>query len=93
MALTTTITKKSVTLSQEGLYQVTLNMVYADGATVLLDKDFSEPYKTGQTWSTFTFNMKAKMRAAIRYYKEEQAVVAAAGLDAVVTNLNTTVGV
>ena len=93
MELTTTITKKAVTSGQEGLYQITLNMKYQDGATVLLDQDFSESYKTGQAFSAVFFNMKEKMKKAIRQYKETQVVLNAAALDTIVTNLNSTVGV
>jgi hypothetical protein len=94
MALTTTITKKSVSLSQEGLYQITMNMKYQDGATVLLDRDFSERYKTGQAWATtVTAKMRDSMKNAIRIYKEEQAILNGAPIDASVLNLNSTVGV
>jgi len=93
MALTTTITKKSVTCSQEGLYQITLNMVYADGATVLLDQDFTERYKTGQAVNIVAVSFRENMQAAIRKYKESQVIFNAAQLDTVVMNLNSTVGV
>lgn len=93
MALSTTITKKSVSLSQEGLYNITLNMLYKDGETVLLNIDFSERYKTGQAYSAVFFAMKERMKAAIRHYKQEQAIFNAVALDTIVTNLNSTVGV
>jgi beta-glucosidase/6-phospho-beta-glucosidase/beta-galactosidase len=94
MALTTTITKKSVTLSMEGMYQITYNMVYADGATVLFERDFTQPFKVGQGWSTtVTLRMRDEMKKAIRVYKEEQAIFNGAPIDASVTNLNSTVGV
>ena len=94
MALTTTITKKSVTLKIEGMYEVTYNMVYADGSTILIDRDFTEPFKTGQAWATtVTARMRDKMKAAMRIYKEEQAIFNGAPIDASVTNLNNTVGV
>ena len=93
MALTTTIVKKSVTCSQEGLYQVTLNMKYADGATIFLDMDFTERYKTGQGIGNILVSFKERMKAEIRRYKEAQVILNAAALDAVVTNLNSTVGV
>lgn len=93
MALTTIITKKSVTCGQEGLYQITLNMQYRDGTVVLLDQDFSEVYKTGQIVSRVLERFKEQMKLAIRRYKEAQVIFNAAQLDAVVTNLNNTVGV
>ena len=83
MALSTTITKKSVSLSQEGLYQITLNMKYQDGATVLLDQDFTERYKTGQVVGNVALAFQENMKAAIRKYKEAQVIFNAAQLDAV----------
>ncbi len=93
MALTTTITKKSVVSSMEGMYQLTFNMVYVDGATVLIDRDFSAPYKTGNPWNSVTIPIREQMKKAIRLYKEEQVIFKGAGIDGIVTNLNSTVGV
>ncbi len=93
MALSTIITKKSVSESQERLYQITLNMKYQDGTTILLDQDFTERYKTGQVISIILERFKEQMKLAIRHYKEAQVIFNAAALDAVVTNLNSTVGV
>jgi len=73
MALSTTITKKSVTLITVGVYNITLNMLYADGETVILDQNFTEPWSTGQAFSAVFFAFKAKMMAAIANYKTEQA--------------------
>ena len=93
MALSTVITKKEVTCSGEGLYHIVLNMKYQDGATILIDQDFSEVWKTGQAYAIVFFNMKEKMKLAIRRYKENLAIFNAAALDTIVTNLNSTVGV
>jgi hypothetical protein len=94
MALTTTITKKSVSQTFEGLFQVTYNMVYADGATVLLNQDFTENFKPQMVWgTTVTAKMREKMKAAIAKYKAAQAILNGAPIDASVTNLNSTVGV
>ena len=94
MALTTKIIKKSVTCSQEGLYQITYNMVYADGVTVLIDRDFTEPFKTKRAWATsITATMREKMKKTIATYKAEQAILNGAPIDASVANLNSTVGV
>lgn len=93
MALSTVIIKKSVTCSQEGLYQITLNMKYQDGATVLLDQVFTERYKAGQVVGIVAASFREQMKAAIRKYKEAQVIYNAAALDSLVTNLNSTVGV
>jgi len=47
MALTTTITKKSVTLVGDGKYTITYNLLYKDGETTLIDRDFSQTFKPG----------------------------------------------
>ena len=93
MALSTTITKKSVSCGQEGLYQITLNLKYQDGTLVLLDQDFTERYKRGQAVSLIYKRFEEQMKLAIRHYKEAQVIFNASQLDAVVTNLNNTVGV
>jgi len=93
MALSTTITKKSVTYSQEGMFNVTLNLLYKSDEVVLIDRDFSLRYKPGTAWVPVFTEAKEKMKAAIRIYKEEQVLLNAVGLDGVVTNLNATVGV
>ena len=93
MALTTTITKKSVSLVTTGLYTITLNMKYADGATILIDQDFSQPWSTGQTFSSVFFAFKTDMMAAIANYKAVQSVLNGGGLAAIITNLNNVVGV
>ncbi len=93
MALSTTITSKSVNLVTAGVYNITLNMLYKDGETVLLDQDLSEPWSTGQAFSVVFFAFKAKMMAAIANYKSEQTVKNGGGLAAIVTNLNNVVGV
>lgn len=91
MALSTTITKKSVVQTQDGLYSVTLNLQYKDGVTVLLDRDFTENYWKG---GTFNFvNFKARMKDTIQQYKDEQALFNGTVLATVVTNLNNQVGV
>jgi hypothetical protein len=93
VAISSVITKKSVSSVGEGSYLINVNLKYQDGATVLLDLDFSEKFKTGQAYSTVFFNLKERMKAAIRHHKEEQAIFTAAALDTVITNLNSTVGV
>ncbi len=93
MALTTTITKKSVSCSQEGVYQITLNMKYQNDAVVLLDQDFTEYYKSIWAPAKILPIFREKMKEAIKRYKAEQAILTSAALDNAVTNLNSTVGV
>ena len=93
MALSTTVTKKSVTQSQPGLFQVTFNMQYKDDAAVLIDRDFSRIYRTGQAATVVYKDVLDEMQSAIAAYKAEQVIYNNATLDTVVTTLNNNIGV
>jgi len=93
MALSTTITAKSVVSLQEGLYGVTVNMKYADGEMVLIDKDYTENYWKDMAFSVVFFNLKERMKADIAKYKAEQVILNSSVLATIITNLNSTVGV
>jgi hypothetical protein len=98
MALSTVVTPLPVTRRMPDMFDINLRMVYADTVggvvTILIDKPYSEPFKTGQAWSTtVTARMRARMKADIANYKLEQAIFNGAPLAACVENLNSTVGV
>ena len=94
MSLTTTITKKSATLVSDGKYTITYNLLYKDGETTLIDRDFSQVFKRGMAWATtVTALMRDEMKRAIANYKAEKAIYDGAPIAASVQNLNETVGV
>jgi hypothetical protein len=93
MALTVAVTKKSVTTSQDGLYQITLNLQYLNGTAVLIDQDFSENYWVGQTPAFVIAKFKEKMQKAIDDYKAAQVIFNSATLDTAITNLKNGLGV
>lgn len=94
MALSTTITKKSVTLVGDGKYTITYNLLYKDGVTTLIDRDFSQVFKPGMAWATtVTALMRDEMKKAIANYKAEQVIYNGAPIAASVQKLNETVGV
>ena len=93
MALTVAVTKKSVTLTQDGLYNVTLNMQYLNDAVVLINQDFSENYWVGQTPAFVVGKFKEKMQKAIDDYKAAQLIFNAAALDTAITTLKNGLGV
>jgi len=93
MALSTVVTKKSVSLLAAGQYQITLNMQYLDDAVVLLDQDFTEHYHNSQTPASVFVVFKAKMQEAISQYKAEQVIYNASALDTAVTTLQSTLEV
>jgi hypothetical protein len=93
MALSTTITLVSVTSGQDGLYSVVANLLYKDGETILINESMTELYWRGGPWSAMTANFRQRMKERIQRYKDEQIVWTAAGMTAMITNLNSTVGV
>ena len=87
MALTTTVTKKSVSLSQPKMWMITLNMSLKDNAVEVLNKDYSVKYKTGDSVPSKTVTFIELMQADINGYKSEQLIYNNIQLDTVVTNV------
>jgi len=87
MARTVTVTKKSVTTGQDGLFSVTLNLLYKEEAIVLLDQDFAENYWTGQAPSLVTAKLKERMQKTINNYKACENIFKSPLLDTAVTVL------
>lgn len=81
------VTKKSVNLIQKDLYNVVLNLSLMEGIVELLNKDFSERYRTGQAISTVTTKFTVAMQTEINKYKAEQVIFNNAQLDTAVTNI------
>lgn len=80
------VTKKSVTHIQGNLFNITLNMQYLDGETVLIDSDFTEHYAIGEK-ATTAAKFKAKMQEAIDDYKATQIIFNSAAMDMAVITL------
>lgn len=81
------VTKKGVTLIQKGLYNITLTLSLMEGATELLNKDFTERYRTGQVIPTVTAKFIAAMQDEINKYKAEQIIYNHAQLDTAIINI------
>lgn len=86
MVIVATVTKKSVSLIQPGLWNITLTLTITDGATVI-SKDFSEKYRTGQLVSFITSKFITVMQAEIDKYKSEQVIYNHPQLATVITNI------
>lgn len=86
MAIVVTVTKKSVSLTQTSLWNITLTLTITDGATVI-NTDFSEKYRTGQLVSSITSKFITVMQTEIDKYKAEQVIYNHAQLDTAVTNI------
>lgn len=89
MALTITVTKKSVQKIETGYFIITLNMVASEGGEEKINKDFPQHYHSGQAPSVLVAKWKAEMSAEIAKYKAEQNIYNAAALNNAVATLNT----
>ena len=87
MALTATVTKKSVTEVQDKLWNVTINMILKDGTTEVLNKDYALHYRPGDSIAAKQATWIAMMQADIDKYKSEKTIFNAAALNTVVTNV------
>lgn len=81
------VTKKSVIHVQGGLFNITLNMQYLDGETVLIDTNISEHYVIGENRNAILEKFKAQMQKAIDNYKAAQVIFDSAAIDTAVTNI------
>ena len=81
-----TITKKSVSITSH-VNTVTLNLLYKDGETVLIDRDFSGVYYPGEKVEHALEHIKLDIEAAIANYDAEQKVLASTDLDTAVATL------
>jgi hypothetical protein len=85
--MTAEVTKVSVNRIQEKLYSITLNLKLMEGITVLLDENFNQKYRTGQSIPEVMNFFQVEMQASIDKYNEETAIFNHTQLDTVVTTL------
>ena len=87
MALTTTITKKSVSLVMPKMWMINLNMVLKDNTVEVLNQDYSVKYETGDLIAPKVSKFVELMQADINKYKSEQLIYNNIQLDTAVTNV------
>jgi len=92
MALTVLVTKKSVTQSQDGLWNIILNLTCKDGTSEVINQDFSIRYKTGQDIEGVVKKIQEEMQRVIGYYKSSQVIFNHAKLATAITYLNSNLG-
>jgi hypothetical protein len=85
--LTATVTKKSVTTGQSGLWIIVFNLVVKDGTPEVINQDVSCEYRTGESPSQKVVEIKNKMQKIIDDYKSSQVIFNAAALDTAVQNI------
>jgi hypothetical protein len=87
MALSVSITKKSVTRQQDKLYNISVNMSLKDGVTEVLNQDFSIRYRTGDNIANKKAELQAKIQEVIDNYKAEQVLFNAVAFTNMCTNI------
>ncbi len=85
--LTATITKKTVTTSQKDLYAITINLSLKDGVTEVLNKDYTDKYRTGQNISAIVAKFIKTINLDIVDYKAAKVIFDAAGFNTAITNI------
>jgi hypothetical protein len=87
MALTATVTKKSVKYVQPKLHAIVFSLSLKDNDVEVLNQDVSVEYRSGEAPSGKVAEVKEKMQILIDNYKSEVAIFNAAALDTAVTNI------
>jgi hypothetical protein len=88
MALTKTITKKSVKYGQEKLNIITFNLSLLDNAVEVLNQDFSVEFRLGDNVADKVAKVTELMQIAIDRYKAEQIIFNSTALNDAVTNIS-----
>lgn len=85
MALSKTVTKKTVSLIMPKLYCITFNLTVADDTGGPgINRDFSVEFHTGDNVANKTANIIEQMQLAIDTYKAERQIFNAAALNTAV---------
>ena len=86
-ALTATVTKVSVNIPQLKLYIITLNLKVSDGVTNVIDQNFTQEYRTGESVAGIVNKFQAQMQDVIDKYKLEKSLLDNAQLNTAITNI------
>ena len=89
MALTATVTKKSVAYMMPDMWSVSINVVLFDGSVEVWDRDYSVRYRAGDTIEAKQAKLIEMAKADIDKYKSEQMIFDAPAFDDVVANIQT----
>ena len=72
--LTVEITKVGISERMEGLFTVTLNMRCLSGSTEVINQNFTENYRPGDSMEKVISKVSEKMQDVINQYKNEQVI-------------------
>jgi len=87
MALTATVTKKSVGYAQPKLHNIAFNLVLKEGTTEVLNKDVSCNFLLGDAASEKVALITNLMQIEIDRYKAEQVIFNSTALNNAVTSI------
>ncbi len=88
MALTSTITKVSVIGAEEDVHVITLNLKVNDGASDVIDKDFTITYKPSHdSRAVLRQRMTYQMQKEIDVYKNHKVIDDSAALASDITTI------
>ena len=87
MALSVTVSKKSVSEDMPKMWRITLNMTLTDNGVEVLNRYYSVRYRTGDSISAKVTKFIALMQADIDTYKSEQNIFTSTQLDQAVINI------
>lgn len=88
MALSATVTKKSVLYIQPKLHEITFNLLLKNGVVEVLNHDVSIQFHAGDTPASKVTRVVELMQEKIDNYKSEQAIFTSALLNNAVTSIN-----
>jgi hypothetical protein len=94
MAMTTTITKISA-VKERGYVAITLNLKVNDGATDVIDQDFTEWFskRTSDTVEDVQERFRLKMQESIDNHNDETPMPSSAKLSTAITDLEASLSV
>ena len=78
------VTKKSVNYVQEKMHNITFNLKVTEGASELINQDFTCQYAQGDSPAQKVALMVEQMQICIDRYNAEQAIFNSAALDSAV---------
>ena len=87
MVVEISVSKVSVTKVRDKLYTIVLNLTATENAVELINKDFSQFYRTGDAPATVVNRFYSDMQNAIGDYISAQNIYDAAALDNAITTL------
>jgi hypothetical protein len=87
MALTKTVTKKSVSGNQESINIITFNLSLKEDTIEVINKDFSVEWRKGENIADKVKDVTAQMQSEINSYKAQKVIFDSAALNNAVNSI------